>query len=57
MRFVMLAILSSLMPLLASVWLFLKGKCGFATVIISPLIGLFLYAIIIYGIVLVSDDM
>lgn len=57
MKIAILAILSSLLPFVFSLWIRRLGKCGVWTVIISPIVGLFLFAILLITLVFISGDM
>ena len=57
MRFLTFAFLSASLPLLVSWCFYRHRKCGIWTVIISPVIGFFIFIITIIVLIFSSGDM
>ncbi len=57
MRFLVYALLSALLPLFISVFLYRNKKCSLWTVVLSPLAGCFIFMLSILILFLISGDM
>ena len=57
MSFFVLALLSAVLPFLVSLYFYQREQCSVWTVVIAPVIGLFIFATLIVVLVLSSRDM
>ena len=57
MRFFVYTLLSALLPLFTSAFLYRNKKCSLWTVVVSPLAGCFVFMLSILILFLVSGDM
>ncbi len=51
------SLFSVLIPLVTAIYIFSRGKCSIWCVIISPVVGLFLFCMLVVVLMLLSGDM
>lgn len=57
MRFLTVALLSTVIPFFISLCLYRRKKCTVWTVVIAPLVGLFVFLLLIILLIVASGDM
>ena len=57
MRLIVFAAFSAMLPFVVSLCMQRYGKCGIWTVIISPVVGLFVFTILLIVLAFLSGDM
>ena len=57
MRLIASAFLCVLVPALGALWLYRRGRCSGWGVLISPVVGLFVFSVLVLFLVSMSGDM
>jgi len=57
MRLIASVFLFALVPALGALWLYRRGRCSGWWVLISPIIGLFVFCVLVLFLVFMSGDM